>query len=364
MKAGAHLAAALHWSKASEAGAATALAAGLGMMVPALVGAALGHLPLGLAGALGAMTVADVAMEASAAAQLRGLAAAFVPAALAMLAAALVAGQGWQGEAAMILIAGAAAAIGGFNRRSAVAAARFVIYLIIGAHAVGASPKPAAFQEVILLAIAGGALWASALSLLLGTLVRLHLSARSERAANPPATRLRQNLRRWKSSLSALAGWNYVLRLTGCLAAAGMLQAVWPQHHFYWIALTVALLCQRQLEAFPVKTTQRALGTALGVLGASLVLAHAPPAWAVVASIGLLAGLRSLLRARNYLAYSAVMTPLVVLILDAGADGGANILIDRFVATLIGAGLTILAAVAFEWKLVSLPGKRASNSEG
>ena len=55
----------------------------------------------------------------------------------------------------------------------------------------------------------------------------------------------------------------------------------------------------------------------------------------------MLAGLRPLLRARNYLAYTAAMTPLIIVLLDAGATPGIGVLIDRLVATLIGAGLVI-----------------------
>ena len=69
-----------------------------------------------------------------------------------------------------------------------------------------------------------------------------------------------------------------------------------------------------------MKTKQRALGAALGVLATGLLLLHTPPAWALAAGIGVLAGLRPLLRARNYLAYTAAMTPLIILLLDAGAD--------------------------------------------
>ena len=52
--------------------------------------------------------------------------------------------------------------------------------------------------------------------------------------------------------------------------------------------------------------------------------AFGPSAAVLVASMGLLATVRPLLRARNYLLYSAIMTPLVVLIMDAGRppEGG------------------------------------------
>ena len=48
-----------------------------------------------------------------------------------------------------------------------------------------------------------------------------------------------------------------------------------------------------------------------------------------------------MLRVRNYLAYSAVMTPLIILIIDAGRAPDIGLLLDRLVATLIGAALVV-----------------------
>jgi uncharacterized membrane protein YccC len=119
-------------------------------------------------------------------------------------------------------------------------------------------------------------------------------------------------------------------------------------HHLHWIALTVALLAEWRIDAFPVRTTQRALGAAIGVLATGLLLIYTPPAWGMVAGIGLLAGLRPLLRARNYLAYTAAMTPLIILLLDAGRPPETGVLIDRLIATLIGAGLVIATNLLFK----------------
>jgi hypothetical protein len=133
-----------------------------------------------------------------------------------------------------------------------------------------------------------------------------------------------------------------------CLTIAGLLRWLWPDHHLHWIALTVALLAEWQIEAFPVRTTQRTLGAAAGVLATGLLLVYAPPASALVAVMGVLAGLRPLLRARNYLAYTAAMTPLIILLLDSGRPPGVGVLIDRLVATLIGAALVIATNLLFK----------------
>jgi uncharacterized membrane protein YccC len=159
---------------------------------------------------------------------------------------------------------------------------------------------------------------------------------------------LRQRLLRWRRALARLTGWQYALRLMICLSIAGLLRWLWPNHHMHWVALTVALLAEWQIDAFPVRTTQRALGAALGVLATGVLLIATPPAWLLVAAMGVLAGLRPLLRARNYLAYSAVMTPLIILLLDAGRAPDIGVLIDRLVATLIGAALVIATNLMFK----------------
>jgi uncharacterized membrane protein YccC len=131
------------------------------------------------------------------------------------------------------------------------------------------------------------------------------------------------------------------LRLILGLAAAAILKALWPDHHLHWIALTVALLTERTIDAFPVKTTQRALGTALGVGIAALLFGGPWPVALTLVAIIALAALRPLLRTANYLAYAVVMTPLLVAVMDAGTAVPPALLIDRLVATLIGAGLVI-----------------------
>jgi hypothetical protein len=344
----AHLAEAFRWSTAAEVELVEVLASGLGMGGPVLVAAVAGQLPLGLAASLGGLAMSGVALGQSAKAQVRGLALAFAPVAVAATAASLAAGQvqdhGAMSDVMIVLLAGLAAMIGNLSRDLAIASVRFVLFLIISVSATQAAPNRLGFLFLITL----GAIWASAVSLSLGALVRArrHLDPGTDRLAAPAPTSA-QRYRRWTQSLAHLSGWQYTLRLVLCLAIAGLLRWLWPAHHLYWIALTIALLTQRQLEAFPVRTTQRAIGTTLGVVGASLLLAFRPPAWDLAIGIGLLAGIRPLLRARNYLAYSAVMTPLIILIMDAGEPIAAGVLIDRLIATLVGAALTIAANLIF-----------------
>lgn len=340
----AHLAEAFRWSREAEVEGAEILALGLGMAGPAAVGAALGHLPLGLMAAFGGLAAGGVGIAGSARAQLRALGDALWPVAVAAILAACIAGRGWRTDAGLVLLAGAAATIGGYSRPLAVATARFIPFLIIMAHLADGTAHRGGF----LLLIAAGGVWTGLLSLGLGALLRRHRQAApaggGPAVAAPTAA---QRLARWRRSLAGLQGWQYSLRLTLCLGVAGILRWLWPDHHMHWVALTVALLSQRQLEALPVKATQRALGTAPGVAAGGLFVLYRPSDLALVLGVGLLAAARPLLKARNYLAYSAIMTPLIILVMDAGQPLDLSVLGDRLIATLLGAALVIATNLAF-----------------
>lgn len=337
-----HLAAAFRWSAAPETDWVAILASAIGMAAPILLGAAIGRLAPALSVAVGSLLVGGVGACGGWRAQAAALIAALVPAAAAAVVAVVVAGHGWPSDAAVVVLAGFAGALAAMGRPVAGMAIRFILLLIITMAVADNVPDRAG----LLLLMAVGALWTSILSLVLGALARVagHRALPEETAAPPP---LRQRLARWRRALASLTGWQYALRLMLCLSIAGLLRWLWPGHHLHWIALTVALLIEWQVDAFPVHTTQRALGAALGVLATGVLLIATPPDWLLIAAMGVLAGLRPLLRARNYLAYSAVMTPLIILLLDAGAPPEAGVLIDRLIATLIGAALVIATNLLF-----------------
>ena len=54
--------------------------------------------------------------------------------------------------------------------------------------------------------------------------------------------------------------------------------------------------------------------------------------WAIISIIAALAAARTILIEINYTAYAAVMTPLVILLLDFGQDQPWAAIIDRLVA--------------------------------
>ena len=348
-----HLAAAFRWQAEAKTDWVAILASALGMAVPILFGAATGRFELGFGMAVGGLLVGGIGAGRDWRAQGRALIAALLPAGAAAVLAAALAGHGWASDASVVVLAGAAGAVAAMGRPVSTIAIRFILLLIITMAVAENIPD----RTGLLLLIAAGALWTSFLSLVLGALARAAGSAAAVEETAPPLP-LRQRLLRWRRALARLSGWQYALRLMICLSVAGVLRWLWPGHHMHWVALTVALLAQWQIDAFPVRTTQRALGAVLGVLAAGVLVVYVPPNWVLIAAMGVLAGLRPLLRARNYLAYTAVMTPLIILLLDAGRPPEAGILIDRLVATLIGAGLVIATNLLFKKILTAQsPGK-------
>jgi Fusaric acid resistance protein-like len=333
-----HLSEVLRWSTAARVGWVAIVASALGMAVPVLVGAAMGNLRAGLAASVGGLLVGGATASRDLRAHIEQLVTALGPAVAAVTVAAFAAGHGWLTDAVVALLGGVAAAIAGLGRPLAVMAMRFVLFLIIAITVAETASNEPVFAVLIL----AGALWASAVGLALGAQARAMPGHRGLPAApDPPNRTAKPSVARLRRLLAHPSGWQYALRLMSCLAVAGGLRWWWPEHHLHWIALTVALMMEWRIETVPVRTTQRALGVALGVLATGVLLVYTPTAWALVLGIAVLAGLRPMLHARNYLAYSTAMTPLIIMLLDAGQPLGIGILLDRLIATAIGAGLVI-----------------------
>jgi uncharacterized membrane protein YccC len=161
----------------------------------------------------------------------------------------------------------------------------------------------------------------------------------------PPPTSVEKWMR-WWTSLRRFAGWQYAAKLTLCLAVAAVLDLFYPDRHLHWISLTVVLLAQRRVDLMPVKITQRALGAVLGGIVAGFCIAAQPPVWLLIAGIGFIAGSRPLLKARHYLSYSAMMTTLIVLMMDFEQPLEQAVLADRTLATFVGGSLVVIANLA------------------
>jgi hypothetical protein len=341
----AHFAEALRWSQEAPLGWWQAVAAGLGMAVPVAVGLAIGQPGAGFAAAVGGLMVGALPPEKDALEQLKDLGLALGPAAAAILATVLIGRPGPHEEVLVVLLAALASLVGGFSRTMVIAAYRFVLFVLITVAVAGEVPD----RAVLLVPFALGLAWTGAANLVLGALARALRRKPRPEPEMPPAIPFAKRYAHWRRGLSHLAGWQYTLRLTACLALAFALARVWPEHRLHWIAVTVVLLTERTLDPLPVKTTQRAIGTLVGVVIAAVLGGWGSP-FALVASILVLATARAALRLKNYLLYTIVTTPLILAVLDAGAPPDRGLLEDRLLATLAAAALVLTAnAVMRRW---------------
>ncbi|MGW6199816.1 FUSC family protein [Kribbella sp. NPDC055110] len=242
------------------------------------------------------------------------------------------------GAAGVVVLAAAAALVGGFSRWTADATARFITFLVLATGLGGAAWEVARWFAV-------GVAWA----ILLG-LVAAAFSAPVAPAGGAPT--YRQLWRRWWGTLHRFEGWQYVVRLVPALAVAEVIGVLWHQEKGYWIALAVVIVVRRRGGSL-LRATQRCLGTCVGVLVGGALVLWVPPSWAIVAVVGVLAGLRPLLKERNYAAYAAVMTPLVVLLLDLGRTPGLSTVGYRLIDTVIGCLIAILPTLVLRRRHVA-----------
>jgi uncharacterized membrane protein YccC len=149
-------------------------------------------------------------------------------------------------------------------------------------------------------------------------------------------------LNHWKKSLKRFSGWQYAVRITSCIIVAELIKIIWPFQRGYWILLTVAIVVQRDITKLLPRMFQRGAGTFLGVILSSSLIFFVPPSWLLVLIIGALAAARIALRETNYLAYAAVMTPLVIILLDFGRAPSWETILDRLLSTLVGCVISLI----------------------
>jgi len=344
----------LQWQRSEPIRPRAILAALLGMAVPVAAGYFAGHLDIGLTIGLGAMLLSVPGTAAASNAQERPKpVTAVVPALLAVTTATAIAGASWT-DAATILLVTVAALLTGYSRPLAVAAIRFSIYLVLS---VGLLDGMAGHRGAAALIFGMGALWNIAVRMMLMDRAAAQLPA-------PPAVPERmptpaQRRAHWRRSLRALPGWQFPIRLGVGLTAASLVRHLWPSHHFYWVMLTVALLTERPVEHLPVKTLQRMLGTVTGVALTWLILTEIRAPFGLAIATCLLATAVPFARARSYLLYSALSTPVILLVIDLNRAIEPSLLTDRLIATLAGAGIVLTGNLLLD-RLLARAQRRAA----
>jgi hypothetical protein len=333
---------ALEWDGADALDPSAMAVTALGMGVPILIGVLAAHPRIGLAASLGAMWVGNAPRGASLAEHWRTVRDIVFAAIGAAIAAALIARHGGWSDVGLVLIAGIAALLGGFSRPAAIASQRFIAFVTIGLGVAMHAPD----RILLTILIAEGAIWAAFCALAVGAAARRWRVGQIAPAEPRSSASFAQLNRRWRKQVASIAGWIYPLRLMACLACAVVIREAMPQHHYSWIAVAVALLTQRQSDGLVVKVMQRAMGVAAGVMATEAIASRPLPGWALVVVIATLAAASPWLRKRSYVAYTAATTPLILLLTSGGETIAQGLLIDRLVATLIAAGLVIIAFLA------------------
>ncbi len=312
----------------------------LGLAGPIAAGAMAGHPRIGMVVSLGGLALSGDGKGETFRRQVPGLINATVAGSAAMFIGPFMAGRGMLTVAVGIpVLAAIAGLFGGISRPLARASTQFMLYTIIASNLGMRGAHPLGVTLLFFL----GAAWTAGLFLVLRPLFQAmcHNPRIPENTDQASKYSARQLLRRWRRSLSHLSGWQYVFRITLCLVAAEGYEWIWPHHHGYWVAVTVVIVVQRNLQSALRRTLQRAAGTAFGVLLAGLLLLGLPPMWVMIAIIAALAAARPILMEANYAAYAAVMTPLVILLLDFGQVPSWSVISDRLAATLAGCTLAL-----------------------
>ena len=334
----------LRWSNEQKPLIAQIAVSALGLSGPIVVGAMTGQIESGMTASMGGLAMAAAIPQTGFVPQLTGL-----TRDLLVTCAGFFGGLFLSTSPAPLVMLVLCAALLSSSARSMVRLMNlFVIFALIGS---GMKIAPAQIPAALMLFVCGG-VWSGLLCLTLLPVCRL-LGLDRPIPAGPTGAPLRQQLQHWKQSLHHFSGWQYPLRLTGELVAGSLLGHYFIAAHTYWILLTVFLVQERHFPASMRKTFDRAGGTVVGVVLVSPVLSLAIPAAMLSALIFVLAAVRPVLKSANYLAYSAIMTPLIILIMSLGhAAQLQGALTDRLLATLIACAL-VLISDKFMWPRIA-----------
>ncbi len=328
--------------KDAEADAVVLIGTGLSMALPLAVGVLTGYVAEGMLACLGALVVSSSAHEGSLGYRIVDIART-TAAGSCGVAFGIACSHGIP-PVLTIVAAALAATLGGARRDWAKLTALAIAFMFVAVSLPPALPGVAEVWWFAVGAATGG------LITLIAVGFEIHVRGRPVTPA-PHARALGADLAAWRGRLRTLRGWVYPLRLTSCLTVGFLAAQALHRPHSYWVMLTVALVVQRDHRAALSRTIERGLGTAIGVLVGSAVLA-VPVTFAVVA-VGVIGAVRPYLKQANYTAYTIAMTPLVVILQGMGRPMPDVLLIDRLVDTAIGCGISLVFGLVIWWPLLS-----------
>jgi uncharacterized membrane protein YccC len=168
------------------------------------------------------------------------------------------------------------------------------------------------------------------------------LKARHRAAASFPdlATRLRALAARLALGQDVVLS---ALQLALCLGIAFVAQDILGGARSYWIPLCVVIVLKPDFGSVFVRAVQRSLGTIVGVVIGVVLMTFLPKGWWLLASMGVLGALMPAAGQRSYALQCAVLTPLVLLLIDMTVPGATvDFGPQRLVDTLIGSAIALV----------------------
>ncbi|MEV7831224.1 FUSC family protein [Streptomyces subrutilus] len=159
---------------------------------------------------------------------------------------------------------------------------------------------------------------------------------------NPAPLPLRVR-RATRNMLTSTTSWRYGLRLALCIGLAQSLVSVSSAGRSYWVPLAVTFVLKPDFGSVFSRAVQRAVGTAVGLLAAALILAVVPSGWAYVP---VLMGLGALIPAGNAMGFAfmtASVSPVVLLQSDIMTGQGFALMGPQLTDSLLGCAIVLVA---------------------
>ncbi len=137
----------------------------------------------------------------------------------------------------------------------------------------------------------------------------------------------------------------HALRLAAALGIAMAIARSGAVPRGYWIAMTAALVLRPDFQATFTRGFARILGTLLGAVVATVIVVAAHPSQALLTGLAVLfAALGYFVFTLNYAVYTLTVTAYVVFLLAlSGSAQEHDAVLERTIATLLGAGLATFA---------------------
>lgn len=327
----------------------------LGMALPIIVGALIGHVETGFIVALGSLFMNPPNVDHSLKEEVLNYVQTIVAGFIAISLGVFIGNHhSLSASIFLVFVNGLVSLVGGLNRTFAVNSMRFTILSMIGA---GISPPTQISPLLIGLFFSLGSIWAVFLFLCFSVSYRFFIKKKpfsKSLSNNPSNVDFFTQCKYWLIRLKTFRAWFYSIRVVLCLSVAQVIQLYLKNPHAYWISLTVVLVLQRKTSIGPSRIYQRALGTFFGVLiGGAILIFPLSFLWIVVI-VAFIGGIRSYLKTQNYVFYSMAMVPLLFILLGKGKHISFDLMIDRLVYTFAGC----IIALVFGYFLWTAPEKQ------